>query len=1850
MATLLHPETRRLYSWWWDSHIPKNSKWLQENLTEMDAKVKAMIKLIEEDADSFARRAEMYYKKRPELMKLVEEFYRAYQALVERYDHVIGELRQAQKTMSEAFPDQPPFLLAEDSSDTHEFHQPALGLIPSSVHAATKIGSHAGYSNKETSKWGLKQLLEMLGSGEEMLKNTKFLEGKLSKGLNGNTQEKEKCLQNQVSELSNENENLKSKILVESEHVGHAEAEVQNLKETLADMQAEKEATFIRYQQCLEQLSAAERELSSAQKDSVNFSEQASRAENEVQKMKESLIKLEAERDAGLSKHKKCLDRISNLVVTASQALEDTKELNTRAIKEETEAQNLRNEISKFESEKDVILHEYKQSTVNISDLEEKLLVAQEESGLLRDIADRAEAEIKKLKIVLMKHSEEKEAAARDYKLCLDRISILENELARAQEDIKRLNGELSIGAAKLKDTEDKCVVLEISKHSLYLEVDHLAKKLAMKDQELSKKQRELQKHQVDLQNEHLSHAQVEATLQALQHLHRQSQEEQRALAMELKNSLELLKEVETCKNSLEGELKRVKDENDSLNEQKFSSSNSIENLENEILSLRKMKVKLEEAVAQEVGLSDNLQKEIACLKEEIKDLNRNYQALVEQVKAAGINPECIDSSIKGLQEENSKLRIICENTKSEKQILLKNLQNTDELLNKKAVLESFLSDVNGELQGSQQKTRALQESCQILNEEKSTLVAEKAALLSQLQIITEDMQKLLEKNAMLENSLLGAKVELVDLTEKANGLEEICQLLKNENSNVLAERGHLAVQLKNVERRLECPETRVMGLEEKYACLEKEKQAEQLQLEELRVFVEMEKQERTNFTHQSETRLIYMENHIHHLQEESKWRKKEFEEELDKALKSQFEIFILQNFIQDMEEKNYSLLIECQKHIETSKLSDKLVSELENESVEQQVEAELLVDEIERLRMGIYQVFKALENDSDFVSKDTVEKEQTFLHYILGSIEDLKCSLRMYEFDKQQLLIENSTLLSLIAQLKSEGLELESMKKFVEEELNIVAERLVTVQKDNHGLLEMNKKLQSEMSSRSQLNAIHEAEVQTLCVKHGELQTAYLELQKKYSQVLHQNETLLTKISEIKEEKWILEQENDVFLLETMALGNFSTILKSYGSERTTELKSTYEDMRKLHSVIIDFEKEIVVLIGKLEMKETENLHLKKSVERLGKELHEVTESNDHLKLEMSTGKEILGKQEIGLLEAEQKFKVSERLNSELRRALDELKTDCLGSSKMNEDLEKKIFEISRENTTQNREIQCLREANMNLVGELVILHEEIEERRIREDCLSSELEEKEYEFGLWEAEAATFYFDFQISSTREALLENKMDELTEVYGRLERENASKNLEIEQMKVKINLMESEIGEWKSQLYAYAPVIASLRHDVVSLEHNALLQTRLKLASSQESKCVDVEVHLDESRFEKLIEDQPVMTKDILDLQELRARIKEVEKVVKKRNKPILQVSSCNKIGRDSAGSEVEVLKSHHSFDLEKEEHAERWSPRNEYGDGHNRRKMKSKSFDVKNRILMKDIPLDHVSDGSLQIVRRRVSSGSDREDDRMLRLWETTEEGTPNRSVKDLKERANCPTEGSIGYNKFRNLEWRSDHPPTESEVEKELGVDKLELSMNSFDASHETNKQILDRLSSDAEKLISLQMTVDNMRRKLDKERKSRKAKHVDFEAAKEQLQEVELRIVQLVNLNGHLMKNTEESTLFAGSSSTDSKEVLNIRRKRVSEQTIKGSEKIVRLQLEVQKLQCMLLKLDDETKSIASSRFSRRNTGIALKNFIHIGNRNSEKKKKAHLFGCFRPPNSSNISSNRYHIGNASNLLQL
>ncbi|CAL5418069.1 unnamed protein product [Camellia sinensis] len=446
------------------------------------------------------------------------------------------------------------------------------------------------------------------------------------------------------------------------------------------------------------------------------------------------------------------------------------------------------------------------------------------------------------------------------------------------------------------------------------------------------------------------------------------------------------------------------------------------------------------------------LESELSCAQEEIRCLNsvvliettknKRYQALMEQVESIGLNPKCIASSVRDLQDENTKLRQICKEDRDDKEALFKKLENMEQLLDKNVVLESSLSDLSSELKGSQANVKALQESCQSLHGEKSALVSEKVALLSQSQIITENMQKILEKNTVLENSLFGANVELEGLREKSKSLEELCKSLNNDQSNLIAERGTLVVQLDNVERRLENLEMRFAVLEQKYDGMEKEKESTLSQVEELKMSLGIEKQERASFALSSGARLACLENHIQLLQEETRWRKKEFEEELDKAMNAQFEIFVSQKCIQDMEQKNSTLLIECQKHVEPSKLTEKLVSELESENLEQQVEAELLLDEIEKLRMGIYhQVFKALEIGLDNELDDEIANEQIFVHQVIENIEDMKCSLSNYEDDRLQLLVENSVLLTLVGQLRLEGVEFGSEKKILEQEFKAMTE-----------------------------------------------------------------------------------------------------------------------------------------------------------------------------------------------------------------------------------------------------------------------------------------------------------------------------------------------------------------------------------------------------------------------------------------------------------------------------------------------------------------------------------------------------------------------------------------------------------------------------------------------------------------------------------------------------------------------------------------------------------------------------------------------------------------------------------------
>ena len=98
----------------------------------MGEKVQIVLKLIEEDGDSFAKRAEMYYKKRPEIIYFVEESYRAYRALAERYDHISTELQNANTTIASVFPEQVEFAMDEEEEDTTPRFQKKTPEVPKS--------------------------------------------------------------------------------------------------------------------------------------------------------------------------------------------------------------------------------------------------------------------------------------------------------------------------------------------------------------------------------------------------------------------------------------------------------------------------------------------------------------------------------------------------------------------------------------------------------------------------------------------------------------------------------------------------------------------------------------------------------------------------------------------------------------------------------------------------------------------------------------------------------------------------------------------------------------------------------------------------------------------------------------------------------------------------------------------------------------------------------------------------------------------------------------------------------------------------------------------------------------------------------------------------------------------------------------------------------------------------------------------------------------------------------------------------------------------------------------------------------------------------------------------------------------------------------------------------------------------------------------------------------------------------------------------------------------------------------------------------------------------------------------
>nr|KYP31653.1 hypothetical protein KK1_047916 [Cajanus cajan] len=679
----------------------------------MDVKVKQMIKLIEEDADSFARRAEMYYKKRPELMKMVEEFYRAYRALAERYDHATGVIRHAHKTMTEAFPNQVPMMLTDDL--------PTEPLTPDMRHP-----SRAFLDPDEPQKDASARL--------HAIKRNGAYSGEPDSAMN------------------------KTEILA--------------LKKAIAKLEEEKEAGLLQYQQSLEKLSNLESEVSSAQANSQRLDERASKAEAEVQASKEALIKLQAESEACLLQYQECLEKISNLEKNISSAQKEAGELNDRATTAENETESLKQELARVEAEKEATLVQYKECLETISKLEERLAEAEENARRIKDHANITENEIEALKLEVTKLNEEKEDAAIRYQQCLEIISSLEYKLSCAEEEVRRLKSKIDDEVQKLQSSEQKCLLLETSNHSMQSELQSLAQKMESNNEEINEKQKELNRLWGCIQEERLRFIEAETAFQTLQQLHSQSQEELRSLAADFHSKVEILGNVES------------------------------------------------------------------------------QELLV---------------SLYSEREEHSRVLKL----------------NEDELAEK--------------------------------------------------------------------------------------------------------------------------------------------------------------------------------ESQIHTLQEDANCKEKEYEEELDRTMHAQIEIFILQKCINDLEKKNFSLLVECQRLLEASKMSDRMISKLESENVQKQVDVNSLSEKIKILRIGLIQVLKTLDINGGHFREDMLEEDQMLLNHIYGKLQERQESFDTIFNESQQMAIENSVLITFLEQLKLKVENLVTQRDALDEEFKICVMIHEIISQSNSSLIYQN-------------------------------------------------------------------------------------------------------------------------------------------------------------------------------------------------------------------------------------------------------------------------------------------------------------------------------------------------------------------------------------------------------------------------------------------------------------------------------------------------------------------------------------------------------------------------------------------------------------------------------------------------------------------------------------------------------------------------------------------------------------------------------------------------------------------------
>ncbi|CAN7017640.1 unnamed protein product [Brassica oleracea var. botrytis] len=434
---MLQRAASNAYSWWWASHIrTKQSKWLEQNLQDIEEKVQYVLNLLQEDGDSFAKRAEMYYKKRPELITFVEETFRAYRALAERYDKISTELQNANTTIASAFPDQVPNFAMDDDDDGPSSKFPKRPNLPgptapnvpkmpvkdlkSAVRVATKklqprksMKYTGGATNVAVKSSGLSKS-EAMGEIDKLQKEIltlqtekEFVKSSYEKGLS-KYWEFEKSIKEKQERICGLQDEFGESVAIEDDEARRlmTETAIKSCQEKLVELQEKQEKSYeeakeehLKIVESKEKLRSISSQLLG--EESVVFADgdevRSSTLEHEMREMSRKKEELESVKE----KIREHFESGLNSSVDATEMAERVDELVNKVISLESAVssqtaliQRLRNEtnglqtqISTLETDKAVLADDKSDLRKKLKEMEERLKALQD---LDRNVMDKS--------------------------------------------------------------------------------------------------------------------------------------------------------------------------------------------------------------------------------------------------------------------------------------------------------------------------------------------------------------------------------------------------------------------------------------------------------------------------------------------------------------------------------------------------------------------------------------------------------------------------------------------------------------------------------------------------------------------------------------------------------------------------------------------------------------------------------------------------------------------------------------------------------------------------------------------------------------------------------------------------------------------------------------------------------------------------------------------------------------------------------------------------------------------------------------------------------------------------------------------------------------------------------------------------------------------------------------------------------------------------------------------------------------------------------------------------------------------------------------------------------------------